>query len=275
MMERVYKRTSLVVSTIRRLCHGRQRLGYLDKEWSLTISSDDLKSKQELTLEAKLHKSVVKNDKLEEQMEALNDSNKTEKRKVASLSELVRKAQSQGYQTTRGCSRIKSPSKCTDRHRRALKRKRAAKCTDALAWLESEGYSATKVVLRSEKTGKVQAIDLDKEGFLGPGEDSGTLEEELDTINMMLYVKDRFNVSGGAYHEMAQLVRDMPRHYKLKDRIAELNKLWNIRSTPEGTSGVQQSIEERLRYCLERLVCIILNTIHYMCTWRSWCELNL
>ena len=93
-MERVYKRTSLVVSTIRRLCHGRQRQGYLDKEWSLMISSDDLKSKQELTLEAKLHKSVVKNDKLEEQMEALNDSNKTEKRKVASLSELVRKAQS-------------------------------------------------------------------------------------------------------------------------------------------------------------------------------------
>ena len=74
--------------------------------------------------------------------------------------------------------------------------------------------SATEVVLHSEKTGEVQAIDLDKEGFLGP-EDSGTLEEELDTINMMLYVKDRFNVSGGAYHEMAQLCRDMPRHYKL------------------------------------------------------------
>ena len=39
----------------------------------------------------------------------------------------------------------------------------------------------------------------------------------------------------------------MPRHYKLKDRIAELNKHWNIRPTPEGTCGVQQSLEERLQ----------------------------
>ena len=34
------------------------------------VSSDDLKSKQELTLEVKLHKSVMKNNKLEEQKEA-------------------------------------------------------------------------------------------------------------------------------------------------------------------------------------------------------------
>ena len=53
---------------------------------------------------------------------------------------------------------------------------------------------------------------------------------------------------------MAQLFKEMPRHYQLKNRIAELNQLWNIRITPTGTIGVQQKLEERLRFCLQYLV---------------------
>ena len=79
-------------------------------------------------------------------------------------------------------------------------------------------------------------------------------EQEADLVSMMLYVKDRYNISGSAYHEMASLCRKMPRHYRLKDRIAELNSNWNIVPTPEGTVGVQQSLQERLTLCLERLV---------------------
>ena len=48
----------------------------------------------------------------------------------------------------------------------------------------------------------------------------------------MMFIKDRYNVSGGAYHELSQVCKGMPRHYKLKDRICELNKLWNIKPTP-------------------------------------------
>ncbi len=106
--------------------------------------------------------------------------------------------------------------------------------------------------MQNRTTGEVETIMLDREGFLGPEENIS--DGEVDTLNMMLCVKNRFDVSGGAYHEMAQLCREVPRHYKLKDRIAELNKLWNIRPTPEGTCGVQQSLEERLRHCLEHLV---------------------
>ena len=75
---------------------------------------------------------------------------------------------------------------------------------------------------------------------------------------MMVYVKDRYNISGDAYHEMAQLCRAMPRHYKLKDKIAELNKHWNIHPTPAGTCGIQQSLEDRLRLCMEHLVSSIM-----------------
>ena len=50
---------------------------------------------------------------------------------------------------------------------------------------------------------------------------------------------------GNAYHEMAQLFKSMPRHYKLKNRISELNRLLNI--SLSGTAGVQQKLKEGLQ----------------------------
>ena len=35
-------------------------------------------------------------------------------------------------------------------------------------------------------------------------------ESEIDVLNMIIYVKDRFNISSDAYHEMAQLCQAMP-----------------------------------------------------------------
>ena len=63
---------------------------------------------------------------------------------------------------------------------------------------------------------------------------------------MMLFIKDKYNVSGSAYYEMASLCSQMPRHYRLKQRISELNSKWSIRPTPEGTIGVQQPLKECL-----------------------------
>lgn len=45
----------------------------------------------------------------------------------------------------------------------------------------------------------------------------------------------------------------MPREYRLKQRIAELNKQWNISSTPNGVCGVQQSLEDSLRVRIAHL----------------------
>lgn len=59
----------------------------------------------------------------------------------------------------------------------------------------------------------------------------------------MMFVKNRYCVSGSAYHEMAQACKQMPRHYKLKQKITELNSLWNITPTPNGIMRVQQSLE--------------------------------
>ena len=111
-----------------------------------------------------------------------------------------------------------------------------------MAWLEAEGYSVVQVTLRDDCSGQIMTVDMPTANLLGPQQ---TLPEdrELDILNMM-FIKDKFNVSGNAYHEMAQLCDKMPRHYQLKQRITELNKLWDIYSTPNGTCGVQHTLPQ-------------------------------
>ena len=174
-------------------------------------------------------------------------------KQVTSLSCQVQKAQSNGFVPSRGPSKRKSSSEYSDCHRRGLKKKRKEKCHNSLAWLQSEGYS-TKVILVNTTTGQEESIDLNTDCLLAADE-SHITDVEMDTINMMLYIKDRYNISGGAYHEMTQICKEMPRHYyKLKERINELNKIWDIQPTPNGKCGVQQLFKERLQLCLHSLV---------------------
>ena len=63
-----------------------------------------------------------------------------------------------------------------------------------------------KLTLWNEKNKEFETTNLDKEHFLGP-ETSDVSEEEMDILNMLLYLKDRFNISGSAYHKMAQLCK--------------------------------------------------------------------
>ena len=97
-------------------------------------------------------------------------------------------------------------------------------------------------------SGRTETIELNAdevEAMFGP--DPMMTQDDEDQINMMLFVKDRYDLSHDAYHEMAKICKEMPRHYLLKRRVAELNKLWNIKPTPNGTCGVQQTLEDRLR----------------------------
>ena len=92
----------------------------------------------------------------------------------------------------------------SDSHQRLLKRKRMRSCELSLAWLQREGYTPTKVELKCNKTGKKETIVLSEEECqtLTSSMDKPT-QDDMDIVNMMLYAKDRFSVSGSAYHEMA------------------------------------------------------------------------
>lgn len=125
--------------------------------------------------------------------------------------------------------------------------------------MKDEGYTPVKFIVQNDATEEFETLTLDKE--LDKSLDEALdlkgetcSRDDADMIKMMLYVKDRYNVSTVAYHEMASLCRQMPRSYKLKDKIVDLNSKWKLFPTPAGTVGVQQTLSERLQMCVKRLV---------------------
>lgn len=119
---------------------------------------------------------------------------------------------------------MKSPSKCTEHYRCNLKRKLAKNCSDSLLWFESEGYTAMNMIHHCNKTGESRTVSLDTSGFLGPDKTT-IIQKQVDTLNMMLYVKDKYNISGDAYHEMAQFVQEYATPLQVKGSNCQLKHI--------------------------------------------------
>ena len=182
MMYRIWKRTTRIVSEFKRLRHGRQQAEYLERSWNLTLALDDIQTAKDVALQQKVstvldEKKALKKEKtqLEKENSQLKQSREKLSRKVQSLSKQVQKARANGYQPTRGHSRVKSPSKCTTRHQRNLKRKRLDSCSESLSWLEAEGYTPTRIEVRNDKTGETELLQLHPNSLLDTEE---TISEE-------------------------------------------------------------------------------------------------
>ena len=216
---------------LRGLKGGRARECFFGQTWNLQLQPDetDASNAEIETLQAKLDSSEKEKSKLQETVKLL--------------------------QSTPTQKRHKPYEQLSERQKRRMKRRRESTCEASLSWLDQDGYEPLSVEVRNRETGNIEKISLkrhDMEELFGS--ESSITESEMDELNMMLYVKDRYNVSDGAYHEMAKVCKEMPRQYKLKERIRKLNQEWNIRPTPNGTVGVQQSLEQRLRIRIEQLL---------------------
>ena len=208
---------------------GRKRQEILSQDWTLVVPAEG--------------ESYNEVEKLQKQVKSLQGVVKASSRVLKEIQE------------TPSWTRKQTAKHYSKRQEYRIKKQRVDGCAASLAWLEDEGVSPVSVTVVNNETMELQTLTLNKDFERALNLEGEQLsEEDTHLVSMMLYVKDCYNVSGSAYHEMASLCATMPRHYRLKEKIAELNKLWNISSTPEGTVGVQQSLKERLVMCLERLV---------------------
>ena len=258
-------KTTLVVRANHLRCRVRGFKGsakkqrFLQQNWKLCLTEEDVAMramenvittlKDEL---CELHHEVahaaedMKN--LQREVRDLHEKDKAQEHTIADLKaennriqHRVRELSSLEHASvmTRGKS-YKPPDEYSESHLRRLKRRRTENCSRSLAWLEEQGYVPTKIDVVNVMTGGTETITLCTDNLkevLGDMEDIG--EDELDTVNMMLYIKDWHNISDSAYHELAKVCKQMPRQYKLRKRIATLNSLWSIRPTPHNTHGVQ------------------------------------
>ena len=101
------------------------------------------------------------------------------------------------------------------RHERRLKRQRIDQCSKSLCWLEEEGFTPVEIVVQNETTEDFETIcinrDLEKALQLRAEKVSTT---DCELISMMLYIKDKHNISGSAYHEIASICKDLPRSHR-------------------------------------------------------------
>ena len=83
---------------------------------------------------------------------------------------------------------------------RRLKKQPVEECVASLSWLENDGLMPVSVTVlnTNQWTGKYHRKDLETALQLNG-------EQEADLVSMMLYVKDKYNISGSAYHEFASL----------------------------------------------------------------------
>ena len=79
-------------------------------------------------------------------------------------------------------------------------------------------------------------------------------DKNLDYVNLLLYIKDKFNISNTAWHELSVVSKGLPLTYSLKKRIEARNKNWHIFPTPGSSDGVQIKLEDSLKEQTERLL---------------------
>ncbi|MCG8627032.1 MAG: hypothetical protein MJE68_34160, partial [Proteobacteria bacterium] len=99
--------------------------------------------------------------------------------------------------------------------------------------------------LKNKDTGSTEIIQVNKQ--------SEKETTDSDTLHKILYAKERFSISNEAYHELSMLDSALPRSWKLKAEVKEMNKKWKISPTPGSTVDVQQSLKERLTDRLKHL----------------------
>lgn len=189
--------------------------------------------------------------------EAVEKNRKTIRESTKKFKKLTQKLiRQQRWQCTRGSSKSKTKfSDNSKRHQLRIQRQMVQDCEVSLAFLGLHNYVASKVEVFNENIQEFETINLVDEGEVNMSSDTETLtNKEIDDINLLLFTKERFNLSNDAYDELSMTCKELPRSWKVQERIRALNKKWNLTETPGNMVGVQQKIDERLKIRMEWLV---------------------
>ena len=140
-------------------------------------------------------------------------------------------------------------------HQKRIKNQLKEECQTTLSFLGLYNFIATKIEVLNSETNQYETFNLVGEGELPFTEsDPKALDnDDIDNINMWLYLKDKFNISNEAWHEIAIKANGLPNTYSIKKRINELNSKWNLKPTPGDAEGVQLGFAESLQEHIVRL----------------------
>lgn len=88
--------------------------------------------------------------------------------------------------------------------------------------------------------------------------------DKENTVKRIFLIKDKYSISNAAYHEIATSERSLPRSYQIDKQVRKTNQRWEVTNTPEGTTGVQISLKEKLLKRLEHLIRTAANDAEFL-----------
>ena len=65
---------------------------------------------------------------------------------------------------------------------------------------------------------------VDEENIKDLSQTETLTDEDIDEMNLLLYTRERLNVSNKAYHELSMIYKDLPRSWKVQERIKAINR---------------------------------------------------
>ena len=210
------------------------------------------KRKAELDLAAEQAKRL----KIEQELkDVIRDSENRKEQYKQKFKRLAKKAARMQKKGQRGPNKSKRFTDYTKQHQARLRRGFKEDCHSALSFLGLYNFIATKVEVFNNDTQQYETISLVEEGELQllETEPRELTDNDIDDINMWVYLKEKLNISNEAWHELAMKCKDMPTKYKICKHLDKLNANWNLRSTPGEAEGVQISFRESLEEQIKRL----------------------
>ena len=228
--------------------NSRRRKVLIDKwkesTWNLILKSTEVRSallEKQAKLQHDLTQECRRSSELEKKVLLLEEKNEAlQEKPSASL-------QSSGKEPQKRKAR-KSWDECTLRHKR---RKLEEIKNTAIAALDNDNFEVLSLEMRSKNSGSVLVL---KTADLEPTAPASGKENSATAINSILLVKDKYSISNAAYHELAMSDQGLPRSCQIEKQIKEINQRWEVTNTPEGTTGVQISLKEKLCERVEHLI---------------------
>ena len=97
--------------------------------------------------------------------------------------------------------------------------------------MENDGLKATLVDVTDVASSQAYVVDIQSGSFSSQSCTKQTVQSNTK-LDMVLYVKEKFNLSREAYHKLSMVVRDLPHSSVVQKQVQELNKKWSIKPCP-------------------------------------------
>ena len=221
----------------------------MEEKLALVSKLDDAQREREKVIQLVNECEAKQNDQMklyEEKLEKMNSQLNYYKTR---FQEMARRALAM-EKKTRGPSKRKSFDDLSVRQQKRIRNQLSHKCEESLTFLTTYNFIAMKVEIFSMDTEELETLNLLKEDTIPCKE---MTDSEVKKLNMILLVKENFNISDKAFKELSMLSEDLPSFHSISKRIKELDDQVVIVDCPNGIEGVQTSFMQSLLKNCERL----------------------